>query len=330
MVAVPQLAFGPDEALLLPIAGASVASGGGILPHPGFRFRATLAASGAVSLTLHAAAAAVLFMTWQRNELGVLKEPTDAINVEFIASPTLERALVDVKETQTGSASSVAQEVGADTDSEAQSVAETKPEESADPVPVAEPLPAPAPPAVANVVEPTETVIAGASQAEDSVPPPAALPKTAEQSPRRTDRQVDKPKKRVEKAVEANTAKKSDEADARAKKKGGAASRASAASAPGSSRASASSGDIAGYAARVRARVAGNKPAGGGLKGTPTVSFGVSQSGGLSFVRLKRSSGVSALDQAALSAVRRSAPFPAPPPGVSASKLSFSMPMYFR
>lgn len=330
MVAVPQLAFGPDDALPLPIAGASVASGGGIVPHPGFRSRATLAASGAVSLTLHAAAAAVLLMTWQRNELGVLKQPTDAINVEFIASPTLESAPAVVKETQTGSASSVAQEVGADSDSDAQSAAETKPEENADPVPVAEPLPAPAPPAVANVVEPTETVIAGAAEAEDSVPPPAASPKATEQSPRRTDRQADKPKKRVEKAVEANTAKKSDEADARAKKKGGAASRASAASAPGSNRASASSGDIAGYAARVRARVAGNKPAGGGLKGTPTVSFGVSQSGGLSFVRLKRSSGVSALDQAALSAVRRSAPFPAPPPGVSASRLSFTMPMYFR
>jgi protein TonB len=60
------------------------------------------------------------------------------------------------------------------------------------------------------------------------------------------------------------------------------------------------------------------------------VSFGVSRSGGLSYVRLARSSGVSALDQAALAAVRRSAPFPPPPAGVPAGRLTFSMPFYFR
>jgi protein TonB len=82
-----------------------------------------------------------------------------------------------------------------------------------------------------------------------------------------------------------------------------------------------------GYKARVNARVAGNKPAGSGGRGTATVSFGVSSSGGLTYARLSRSSGSAALDSAAVAAVRRSGPFGPTPTG---GALSFSFSFFFR
>lgn len=94
----------------------------------------------------------------------------------------------------------------------------------------------------------------------------------------------------------------------------------------GAARTTASRGDILSYAALVRARVASNKPGGSGSGGTVVVSFGVSGSGGLAYVRINRSSGQSGLDQAALAAVRRSGPFPAPPDGQSHA---FSVPFHF-
>ncbi|MEO0771612.1 MAG: TonB family protein [Pseudomonadota bacterium] len=64
-----------------------------------------------------------------------------------------------------------------------------------------------------------------------------------------------------------------------------------------------------------------SRPRGVG-RGTAVVAFRVSGSGGLSGASIARSSGNAQLDQAALSMVRRAAPFPAPPPG---AKRSFSI-----
>jgi protein TonB len=111
---------------------------------------------------------------------------------------------------------------------------------------------------------------------------------------------------------------------------GGATARANAAKAATSGRVSASRGSVLSYAARVRSKVARNKPSGRGHRGTARVSFGVSRAGGLSYARLARSSGSAALDQAALSAVQRAAPFGAPPAGASPAQLRFSIPFYFR
>jgi protein TonB len=111
---------------------------------------------------------------------------------------------------------------------------------------------------------------------------------------------------------------------------GGPTSRSNASKTAASARASASRGSVLSYAARVRAKVARNKPSGRGHRGTARVSFGVSRSGGLSYARLARSSGSAALDRAALSAVRRAAPFGAPPAGTSSAQLRFSIPFYFR
>ena len=84
------------------------------------------------------------------------------------------------------------------------------------------------------------------------------------------------------------------------------------------------------YAAEVRARVAGNKPPGGGLRGTAVVQFGLTPSGGLAYAGLARSSGDTQLDQLAVAAVRSAAPFPTPPSGATSAQLRFAIPFHFQ
>jgi protein TonB len=116
----------------------------------------------------------------------------------------------------------------------------------------------------------------------------------------------------------------------KAAKKGGAQARSKSAKKQSGGQVSASRGAINNYKARVRARIARNRPRGLGARGTPVVSFGVSRSGSLRYARLTRSSGNRSLDSAALSAVRRASPFPTPPRGSSLRELSFNIPFYFR
>lgn len=99
---------------------------------------------------------------------------------------------------------------------------------------------------------------------------------------------------------------------------------------PSKGRISASQGAVTNYAATVRARIARNKPQSPDGKGSVVVSFALSASGGLIFVRVAASSGNPSLDQSAVSAVRRSLPFPQPPPGSTPGQLRFTMPFYFR
>jgi protein TonB len=93
---------------------------------------------------------------------------------------------------------------------------------------------------------------------------------------------------------------------------------------------SASRGSLLSYAAGIRAKVARNKPAGVGRSGEVQVSFGVTPSGDLNNASLTQSSGNERLDEAALEAIRRSAPFGPPPADASPAQLRFSIPFYFR
>lgn len=98
----------------------------------------------------------------------------------------------------------------------------------------------------------------------------------------------------------------------------------------GQPRAAASPGEVRSYAGLVRARIARNRPSSQGRRGTAVVRFAISRGGGLRYARLARSSGDSILDRAALASVRRAAPFPRPPRGMSAGQLTFSIPFRFR
>jgi protein TonB len=79
------------------------------------------------------------------------------------------------------------------------------------------------------------------------------------------------------------------------------------------------------YRAAVRAAVGRHKPRGVG-RGRVTVTFSVGPMGALRGVSVARSSGNSQLDQAAVSAVRSAAPFPAPPSGAGQT---YSLLIYF-
>mgnify|MGYP001795832629 CR=1 FL=1 len=81
------------------------------------------------------------------------------------------------------------------------------------------------------------------------------------------------------------------------------------------------------YPGLVRRKVARTRRGRAGGKGVAVVRFRVSASGGLSSVSIARSSGNRKLDQAAVSHIRRSAPFPKPPKGASRS---FALPIEFR
>src|SRR6185312_5066475 len=70
------------------------------------------------------------------------------------------------------------------------------------------------------------------------------------------------------------------------------------------------------YAANVRAAIGRHRPRVGG-GGSATVAFSIGPGGGLQGVRIVRSSGKQAADQAAIATVRAAAPFPPPPAGIN-------------
>lgn len=177
---------------------------------------------------------------------------------------------------------------------------------------------------VSNVAEvnPEEGTI------EDSAPSPAEMEtEKDEQTEKAKAAGIDETK--PEKAKPRQESERKSQ-PSKAAKKGGAKARGKSSAKKSGGQVSASRGAVRNYAARVRARVARNRPRSGSAHGTAVVSFGVSRSGSLRYAKLARSSGNRSLDSAALSAVRRASPFPAPPRGASLRDLSFRIPFRFR
>ena len=306
-----------------------------------------VAAAG--SLLLHIGLATALLMG-PSAETGIASAPAEAYNVEISLTGIIEQTQT-VENKNDAALSDVSPTSGNDV---SDAVAAAEPETEVAPAEVTEAQPAntetpPAPEvSSAGVVsgQGAEQDISATDAEGDEVRPAAAIEKTAPEhtepkpdrvEPRREpverERKTEKAQVRPDKPAETKkntTVAKPDKGEEKqTKSKGGkAVSGASQKDAKGSARAAASAGDVMGYAARVRARVASRRPGGAGFKGTAVVSFGVTSGGGLAYARLSRSSGNSALDKAALSAVRSAAPFPPPPAG--ASKLSFSVPFSFR
>ena len=89
------------------------------------------------------------------------------------------------------------------------------------------------------------------------------------------------------------------------------------------------------YASRVMSRLASRKryPAAARrsrAQGTVTVRFTLNRSGRVVSVRVVRSSGNRALDNAAVSLVRRAAPFPRFPAAITRSRLTYTAPLSYR
>lgn len=265
---------------------------------------ATMTVSAVISLAMHGAAFAAALL-WLDGKPGAIDLRTDAISVELFHTDVIE----SLTERLAGSAPAIAS-AELEAGNSARSAAATRTEEvQHSTIPPSE---------VANPVESIDEldVIEGESVSEIAPPLPAK---------RSDDQRAERPKRvKPVKTTDPEDAKASDRAQS---KKGGQRSRSANGSQGASGRVSASKGAALNYAAIVRARVAGRKPAGGGRRGTVVVAFGVTRSGRLSYASIARSSGDRNLDSSVLSAVRGAGQFPAPPPG---AQLRFSMPFYFR
>lgn len=285
------------------------------------RRRFAFKVAAVVSLLLHAGSL-VAFVAWHGAETGAVEQPSEAISVEIVASSTLEA--MTVKQNPEPAPSP---EATAPTEGKTEAEETTVPQVDPPPEPQPEPQATETPPAPTDLPEAPEDTSRQARQdapeeAKTPPPPPVEAPAVVVPAPKKAE------------AAEQDTAKRREpekqERKARERApKGGVTSKAQAGSGTGGERVSASSGSILTYAAHVRARVASNRPSGGGLRGTAIVSFGLTTSGGLAYASVSRSSGVAALDQLAVSAVRGSAPFPTPPAGATTAQLRFTIPFYF-
>lgn len=189
-------------------------------------------------------------------------------------------------------------------------------------------------PATASPVLPAELVEASKPASAEPAPPTDLPTKAARETRAREPDRV--PAKQEPAASTRDTVKKKrsrprPRPSARPRSRAGSNKQGAAGSQRGGQRgrATASAGAVRRYALRVRSRILANRPSRSG-SGRVVISFGLSPTGRLRYVRIARRSGNAALDRAALAAVRRSAPFPRPPRGARPGQLRFSIPFRFR
>ncbi|WP_438752535.1 energy transducer TonB [Pararhizobium sp. O133] len=170
-------------------------------------------------------------------------------------------------------------------------------------------------PEITATVAPAETVIPEEKpEPEEIKPEPETKPEPKKEKPEKEKPQKKPVKKKAgDKGQQVESAKKG-QADGVEN-----AASSSNASKKGKVAQALGNGAETRYSGRVRAKVNRNfrypKSASRGTKGSVTVAFTVTSSGGLAGVRMVRGSGVAVLDDAALNAVRKAAPFPAIPEG---------------
>ena len=86
---------------------------------------------------------------------------------------------------------------------------------------------------------------------------------------------------------------------------------------------------FAAYQQALWRHIAARRPQGGGLSGEVTVRFRLSPSGALLGAEIVGSSGSANLDRIALRTLRLASPMPAPPAGMAAERLVFTLPVRF-
>ncbi len=292
--------------------------------------RRLLIATIIFSAALHAGAIAAAMPRESAEQFGAVSEKTDTISLSMTQTVVLESISTDA---QTAAASAAASQAGG-----VQS-AESKPQELQEvkDVPVSD-QPPPKPIKVADVT-PTATTKAddplpvirggGEPDAVSEIKAEQIADKNVEEMPEQLETKEDEPEK-AKREKEVKKEKKTEQEESHAQAAGSATSRSSAAQAVVNGRVSASNGNALSYAASIRAQVERGKPLGNGLRGTVRVSFGITATGELRYVRLADSSGNTILDEAAIEAVRHAAPFGEPPSDMPPAQLAFIIPFYFR
>ncbi len=279
--------------------------------------RALTASALALSTAAHAAVFAFL-VTRTPSETGVLEIDSDAISVEMVASHVLDA--IDAEDAIKPQVSSAAVAEGAIPEMrslppQAEELQPVEPEAA---------TPSPAPPE--QTVD-SLAAIAGEAPMDDPLQEPhEPVPQSATaSSPSKAPARDVKEQREPRPKPAANPAPRRPES--KSERDVAAGARAVKGSTGAKARISASRGDVPGYAAKVRARVASRRPSGNGARGTVVVSFSVAGSGSLAGARIASSSGNAHLDAAALQAVRGAGPFPPTPTG---SRLSFAVPFHYR
>jgi periplasmic protein TonB len=292
--------------------------------------RKILIATIIVSAAVHAAAIASVMSGDAGEQFGMLSSKVDtfslattqSIVLESISSHDVDMASAASADSQAGSVQSA--------ESAPQELTEVKETPLTD-----EPPPKPikvsyvTPSALAPTDEPLPVLRGGGEpDAASAIKAEEISEKPVEEMPEDAETKEDAAAKaKREKKVEKE--RKIKRAQAHEQVAGSSASRSTTAHAAVDGRVSASAGNALSYAAGVRAKVERHKPSGNGLRGTVRVSFGIGASGELTYVRLSGTSGSAKLDEVALEAVRRAAPFGAPS-GLSPSQLSYVIPFFFR
>lgn len=264
--------------------------------------------AAALALVAHAAVIGALLMAPIDPVNGGGGQLLDAISVEIVASDVMESRAATPEERHAAPArEAVAAEDGQAADDKAaaqpgrsRAKASTAPQSAALPV-----------------------LTAPQSATEDTVTLAAARPddtNKAEPDERR-------PQHTGPVSIDAET--KSGGAASQASTTGGAQAQAATVSASMSGRAAASPGALQKYANLIRVALTKARPTGRGRQGTVAITFAIGPSGALRFAKVTGASGLAAIDDAALSAVRR-VRFPAPPEGMTDEQRTYTVPFYFR
>lgn len=297
-------------------------------------------ATFALSLAVHVGLAVYLLL-FVTQRPGAVRQQTTAISVNLETTDVLDAIEVSASQDAASASASAAPGEVEPLPQPAEVVPEALPAQPPE-MPNAQEAAEAEPPELRTAeVEPqSELEAEDLPQSEDGlIPPPAETveakpeiepsPVRERQEPRERPDNAERKKRLAEQARKV----REDNRKAREKERQAAqsanAARGTGRSQASAGRVSASTGDIRNYGAVVRARIARNKPGGGG-RGSVVIALSISTSGSLTYSRIVRSSGSASLDQDALAAVRRAAPFPPPPSGAAPGQLRFTIPFQFR
>ncbi|AWJ85913.1 hypothetical protein TSH58p_20445 (plasmid) [Azospirillum sp. TSH58] len=259
-------------------------------PQPARRPLGALALSG----TLHAGVLAVL-LSAAGAAPGTVTEETGAVSLNDTITPVIEVMLV-ASEADSGPPPAAATEP------------ESEPQQDPVPEPATEPEPDVAPEPVPPVAEPAPEP----APEPPPPPPPKPLPKPA-------------PKPSVKAAPKPQAAPVPNPSPTPSAETG-----TGHASAAAVEPVSAGRGAMVDYGAQVWAWIGRHKPEKVVGGGQATVKLTLGAAGEVLDASILTSSGDTALDRAALAAVRKASPFPTPPPGLTAEDRVFSVPFLFR
>ncbi|MCF3643119.1 TonB family protein [Rhizobium sp. TRM95111] len=286
-------------------------------------------AAAVVSLIAHAGAAAILTLSPAQEQDEALIAGGVVAEVAMLGSGAFEAVESGAPEEVVRPEDVTPEEI----QPVAPEVAEVTPQEI-EPLPIDPSLPVDAEAVAPESVEPLE--VPGAEVEVAAIPIPEIKPEVeperqAEAIQPVPEKKIEKPVERKKPVKKAGEKGKSRQTATRGQVDGSADVKTAALGGQKKGNAStAGNAAVSNYPGKVRSKINRSKRrVSGGHSGSVVVSFVVSSSGSASGIRVARSSGVAALDKAALDSIRRASPFPKIPPAAERSSWSFSVPIVF-